>query len=253
MNTLLYIDAENIAYSEFKRYYDTNTVSGNVTGKVYGNRNVLGDSVVDYLRLGFEYIDTSVISDTKNVADMKIVTDCIFDVLQTFGPTGTEVVLITRDCDFLPLVYRMLGIGVRVTVPFAGTASTNTVSTTIISNRLEEIGFDPMSSNDWMRPLPELVQEALMMNSYDAAVDHYCNRKRVRYIHGVAAKDPIIASKLEEIEPNAFSAKTVFKVLRENNVSYNDLLSYIKLYTNKFFGKSFAPNQAMLMLHKLAS
>lgn len=249
---LIYVDAENISFADFKHYYDLNLVGNKISGKVYGNSEILGDAVYDYLRVGFEYVDTSHLSDsTKNVADMKIVTDCAFDVLQVFSGISVHVVIMTKDCDFLPLVYRLMANGVVVDVPMLGKDKTLTVPMSTVTTALEEHGYDPMSSDDWILPQVTVIDNTLNGEvSYDFIV-RYCTRKKNRFIKSVSIKNAALSLKLDVIPIENFSAITVYKAMRKSNIDYEDMLFYMSMYTNKFFGKAFKPAELKPQIRKL--
>ena len=229
-NYLVYVDAENVSFSMFKNYYDEHLRGNKISGKVYGNSEILGESTQDYLRVGFEYVDTSHLSDSsKNVADMKIVTDCAFDVLQVFSGMQVHVVLLTKDCDFLPLVYKL-----------------STVTTA-----LEEHEYDPMSSDDWILPQVSFIDNLLNGEiSYEFIV-RYCTRKKNRFIKSVSVRNAVLALKLDSIEISNFSAITVYQAMRRSNIDFENMMFFINMYTNKFFGKAFKPADLKRQIRKL--
>lgn len=250
MTTLLvYVDAENVSYSDFRNYYEASLSNKAIVGKVYGNSSILGTSVMDYIRMGFEYVDTSMLSDSsKNVADMKIVTDCAFDVLQTFNCRDVAVTILTKDCDFLPLVYKLAANGITVDVPMLGKDKTMTVPMSTITELLQKHNYNPMSNDTWKVPQIDLIYDLVKGEiSYDF-VDRYCMRKRNRFIRAIAMHNPSLATKFDAIPKDEFSAESIYKVMRRECVQADDVLAYMDMYTNKYFGKSFKLTE---LQHKL--
>lgn len=251
-NYLVYVDAENVSFSMFKNYYDEHLRGNKISGKVYGNSEILGESTQDYLRVGFEYVDTSHLSDSsKNVADMKIVTDCAFDVLQVFSGMQVHVVLLTKDCDFLPLVYKLMANGVVVDVPMLGKDKTMIVPMSTVTTALEEHEYDPMSSDDWILPQVSFIDNLLNGEiSYEFIV-RYCTRKKNRFIKSVSVRNAVLALKLDSIEISNFSAITVYQAMRRSNIDFENMMFFINMYTNKFFGKAFKPADLKRQIRKL--
>ena len=253
MNTLVYVDAENVSFADFKDYLDLNLAGKMLHGKVYGNNEILGDSVSDYLKLGFDYIDTSKLSSSsKNVADMKILTDCAFDVLQTYNGTNVDVALITKDCDFLPLVYRLNSMKIPVTVPMIGKDEVMTVPQSTVTKALEAANYKPMESDAWMVQQTDYAYNLLNGSIDYNMIDRYFNRKRVRFIHAIAEDNPELAMKLDIISKANFSARSIFKELRKNRCSNDCILSCLSIYTNKYFGKAFKPSELKKFFLKLS-
>lgn len=251
--TLVYIDGENVSFADFQHYAELNLVGKDITGKVYGSSKTLGDAVQDYLRIGYDFVDTSIIAtdSSKNLADMKILTDCAFDVLHSYKNVQLEVVLVTKDCDFLPLVYKLNSIDVSVTAPMIGKDLTLNEPLSIVTSALNEAGYDPMKSLDWMAYQPDLVYKMLHGSVDYAIIDRYYNRKRTRFIHAVAAQNPEIAMELDRIPKTEFTAKSVTRVLRKHKCTAAEIFSFISIYTNKYFGKAFTEQEFKHYLMKL--
>ena len=134
----------------------------------------------------------SLSSSSKNVADMKILTDCAFDVLQLTSTGNTSVTLVTKDCDFLPLVYRLTSIGVPVSVPMIGKDKLMTVPRSAVTKALEEKNYNPMSSDTWLLPQLPIVEKLLRNDFNYSTIAHFCNRKRSRFIRAVANNNSLL-------------------------------------------------------------
>lgn len=248
---IIYVDAENVTFQEFKEYYDSVLSPCNCIGKVYGNSDAIKNNINDYLRIGFEYYDTAPYnSSSKNVADMKIVTDCAFDVLRVFNPENINIELITKDCDFMPLVYKLLGIGVSVTVPMLGAAKSATPYAKIVES-LEVNGYNPMLTEEWALPQADIIYNILHGDIDYNSILKYCKMKRTKFIHAVTVYDAPLAAELDKIPEATFCAKEVFAILRNHHCGQEELERYITLFTNKFFGKSFKTLELKRALHRL--
>lgn len=120
---LVYVDAENISYAECKQelqnLYGVRQEGFCVIGKVYGNSGVLSaDLLQTCFEYGLDYVDTGKITNShKNVADMKIVTDCAFDAMIGYAEGVSAVYVLTKDNDFLPLVQKLRSLQIEVFLP----------------------------------------------------------------------------------------------------------------------------------------
>lgn len=113
---LVYVDAENVTFSTFKPYWDEAIALNGfyeIIGKFYGSKDLLGGTVKQYLSLGLEYCETSALSSEchKNLADMKLITDCLHDVLHTYNTEVAQVYLLSKgkliqSGDFSYLLYK---------------------------------------------------------------------------------------------------------------------------------------------------
>lgn len=249
---LIYVDAENISFSDLKDYLDVNAISGNIIGKAYGSSTVLGEAAMDFLRIGFQFVETSHLSESsKNVADMKILTDCAFDVLRTFAGVQVQVVLLTKDCDFMPLVYQLLSIGVPTEVPMLGKDKTIAVPVSTVSELLSKCNYDPMNSDAWLLPQIGYI-DSLIGNEIDISfIDRYCSRKRNRFIRSIAVINPYFATKLEDIAKDDFSAEAVYCAAKDIGLQTDTVMRYLNMYANKYFGKAFKSDDLRNVLERL--
>ena len=122
----LYIDGENVSKMEVvnsvNSFLELLKPSDIFVGKLYGNRDSVKAYVPFCLANGLTYVETSAISVSgKNITDMKMTVDCIFDVLYSKDSDFT-VTLLSKDCDFLPLFYKLKEMGVKAEMPFSALA-----------------------------------------------------------------------------------------------------------------------------------
>ena len=125
----LYIDGENISkidiISSVNSFLELLEPSDTFVGKLYGNRDAVKAYVPFCLSNGLTYVETSSISaSSKNVTDMKMTVDCISDVLFA-KDTNFTVTLLSKDCDFLPLFYKLKEMGIKAEMPFSTLAKLN--------------------------------------------------------------------------------------------------------------------------------
>lgn len=237
MKNYVYVDAENVAYPDFKGYFDKHLSGTVVCGKAYGSQGVVGESSMDFIRLGFDFIDTSKFSmSSKNVADMKILTDCAFDITQLTDMKGVSVTLITKDCDFLPLVYKLMSTGVHVNVPFMGKEQSTQVSMTAITEAMTAHGYDPFASGEWLEPQVQVLQELLREEFDSTQIVAFCSRKRSRFVRALAVGNPLLAASLNRIPDAEFGVTTIVAEMQRAHYGMQDLCECISLYTGKYFG-----------------
>lgn len=118
----LYIDGENLSkeiiIDSVTNFISSLAKSDKMVGKFYGAKELVKTTVPFCMLQGLSYVETSCISFShKNVADMKITVDCISDVTKC---TDDEIMvtILSKDCDFLPLVFKLKELGVNVETPF---------------------------------------------------------------------------------------------------------------------------------------
>lgn len=250
---LVYVDAENVSFSCFHDFARANLRDKVIVGKAYGDSSVIGDNVKEYVRFGFEFFDTSILSSSqKNLTDMKIITDVAFDTMHgMFDRSQLSVVLITKDCDFMPLVYKLQGLGIPVMVPTLEAEVTKTVSRKRVTDALEKIDYRPTDSDDWMKPQLDFVYDKISKEIDYAVLDKYFARKRSVFIKSVTQINPAVAVALDTIPKHEFGIQSIIKVLNDNGVTGGAVINYVNLYTTKFFGKTFSSKRMDESLKKL--
>ena len=108
-----------------------------------------------------------------------------------------------------------------------------------------------MSSDDWILPQVSFIDNLLNGEiSYEFIV-RYCTRKKNRFIKSVSVRNAVLALKLDSIEISNFSAITVYQAMRRSNIDFENMMFFINMYTNKFFGKAFKPADLKRQIRKL--
>lgn len=115
---LLYADADNLSKEQVIAYVqDAHKMAGNkyqVICKSYGVRKCIGSLVSFYVSQGFEFCDTDDYANTKkNLTDIKIITDCLVDVLATYKSEIKMIYILSNDSDFKPLEYKLKSLGIE--------------------------------------------------------------------------------------------------------------------------------------------
>lgn len=148
MIKFLYIDGENVnteTIVDFVENFSRDLKdSDRIVGKLYGNRDQVKRSIPFCWEHGFSYVETSTISTSrKNIADMKLIVDCMADVIYSVATSKRlevdSVTILSKDADFLPLVYKLREVGVKVQLPLY--TGEDTDSTANLDAFLKQVGF----------------------------------------------------------------------------------------------------------------
>lgn len=239
MKVLVYVDAENLSpvevtstLQDLKSSLSSEEV---LVGKFYGAlKSITGVMSVCY-REGLEFVETSSINKgSKNVTDMKLVLDCIWDVLED-QCSVRRVVVLTKDCDFVPLVFKLIRCGVQVELPlFDPEARCYTIAD--VSNALKECGYCPVATGSEALGNQFGVIRSLLNSQFsDELIEAYLNRKKNNFLK---VMKPLL-------EPSVYEAAKIENGKEFSFYSIADgveagvLERVIDCYTSKFYGCSF--------------
>ena len=230
------VDAENVPFEIFKRYYaEVEPVQGvyEVVSKVYGSHAVLGNILTSYYEKGFEYVETSSLSfNTKNVADMKMCVDCAELVFRTYAGEVSYVYILSRDSDFLPLVYKLESVGIEVRTAIKNIHLTKSDKPKILK-RLKLVGFLPITAEDSLRCVFDAVKQALPEEYDDKDIEKFVN-VRISLFIGSAANKGWDVSNVQKLEIKNI---TFDEVARSIDLSqYSELVELYGIYSRKVFG-----------------
>lgn len=231
---LIYVDAENITSERLTEFINSeyNVGGALILGKFYGNRNVLGNDVVrQCYSAGFEYVDTfMLINNRKNGTDMKIAVDCISDVAQLYAGDVQTVYIVSADHDFLPLLYKVSGMGVEIKAPFLEEVAARK-NCSDVSKYLERIGFNPVIRGC----LPESLFEVLCSVAGDEfdtellrAFTEKKKNKLVRSIYGEYGEK--CAELVKSLDVKTFDYWRLAEAVGENSSRL------FNIYTQKMYG-----------------
>lgn len=241
---LIYVDAENVAFSTFKSYWDEAIALNDfyeIIGKFYGSKDLLGGSVKKYLSLGLEYCETSALSTEchKNLADMKLITDCLHDVLHTYNTEVAQVFLLSKDYDFLPTVYKLKSLGLDVvTIGVDCRGDTKSVKTIIAY--LHNIGFLPCADSRLFDNVFETIRKAVNEVFAERTIDDFIAERMLIFVSALL-KEGYDVSVLQQLNVRDISFPVIAKVLCVTDKSR--LAHLFMVFTQRFYGAALPMRQ----------
>ena len=245
-NILVYVDAENISKAQFEEVQEKlNSEENLVLGKVYGGNKVLGDILQACLCAGYEYVDTQAVTNTnKNVTDMKIVVDCMSDVMGAPMGTYSAIWVLSADHDFLPLVYKLSGRRIKVITPFLD-QSEKPKTVAEVNTYLHDMGFDPMAQKEIMKDPLLLFRSILPEQFTDKLIDSYVVSKKRKVVKKLYERDmPDVAAKVSQMEK--FTPQEVINTVVGGGLEVQ--LKVLEAYTTGMFGISLHRNEMIKQL-----
>ena len=231
----VYVDAENVSFDLFeKKYSEIKREDVTVVGKVYGGRNVLGGVVPKYLMLGFDYVETSSLScNKKNLSDMKMIVDCMEDVIR--GQSSVDsVYVLSKDSDFLPLVYKIISYGIPVHTLAISQESGEELNMTSLYTALRESGLFPITADRVLGVLFDLVKESVCEEFSDDLILEYVESRKNKLSKAIRLTNPTLADKVDLIPAKVFSFRELYKLVSIQGES--GLRVLFNVYTTKVFG-----------------
>ena len=239
---LVYVDAENVSIEEFQTVTENIRNDGyhKIIGKFYGNKAVLGGLIALGYKAGYEFIETSsMISGRKNVTDMKIVVDCITDVTELTEPA--KVIIVSKDCDFIPLIYKLYRFNVEVETPLIDiSAKEKTLKD--LEEALREARYIPNLRQDILSPQYSIVRNILSEEYTDSLIEDWFNRKKNKFLKDIALLAGEVSEKIALVPAKDFSFITVCKLLGIPCDS-EDGKMYLDVYTKRCFGFNYTASQ----------
>ena len=240
---LVYVDAENISKDAFSSIISelTSEYGSTVRGKFYGNKDVIGELLQIGYTAGYEFVETSsIVRGRKNVTDMKIVVDCIADVLDC--ATSAEVTIVSGDCDFVPLIYKLRGYGITVHTPFLlGKLEEKTLAD--LEEELRVLQYEPRTRQDILQPQFQVVRSILGEEFSDELICNWFTKKKRKFVKDVALSFSVDVSELAEIPVQEFGFETICCTL---GVEFDSpkAKTLLQIYTQKCFGFNY-PDRAL--------
>ena len=236
---LVYVDAENISRNVIEESLTAiRETKGNraVIGKFYGSKDILGPTIQFCLHQGFEYVETSSLSaNKKNLADMKLLVDCMDDVLRTYVGDVSAVHILSRDSDFLPLIYKLAANGVEVNTLVVNQETQAEYTLGTLVTKLHDVGYLPISEDRvWGAPYLDIMH--LVSDEIDGSlVESYVSKrvkKLVQALGKVAEAEKTTA--LSQLDCRDFSFSKVVATL--GAACKDELVDLANIYTTKMFG-----------------
>lgn len=238
---LMFVDAENVSREQVKNYLaearsmlqETDTF----VGKCYGSKDVLGSMISFFLENGFDFIDTAVYAQAKkNLADMKIIVDSIWDILETFRGDIKAVYILSNDCDFNPLIYKLKSLDIVIkAASFDSFGEINSVNGLLRLLTVKK--FLPIKKEFVTQSVYEAVSDAVKEERVDKTVILALVRDRYTILQkAVKAKYGFPMDNLSEKQLKCFSFWDFNRFLTQRGVTSSaDLL---KLFLTKVYGST---------------
>lgn len=233
---LVYVDAENLSLTTIQKEIEQIKLHGPITGKVYGSKESIGKCITFCLLEGFEFVETSVLSPTKkNLADSKLIVDCMYDVFK-IGPANIEkVYILSNDNDFLPLIYTLLKMNVSVvsslidSVILKDCVSNTIPSTKTLNSYLKEIGFYSNKNNNLFGNMYQSIIDVTSDRfSYDIIEEHIV-LKCQKFIKNMELEfGSEVGELLREIDPKDWSLDEVLNIISSVCVLDNSNRFYVE-------------------------
>lgn len=239
MKVKVYVDAENLASNEITKCVGEVKAkeSGLIEGRVYGNldRSEIAQKLVT--QQGFDFFETVGFSKGNHkTADVALIVDCMSDV---YTDHEIEAVwILSKDCDFNPLITKLRGFHVRVEAPLLEGIRNVTVGD--LGAALKKCNFDPMKSGiDAFYCQRKQIRELLDDEFSDELIEKFLLRKKANFLKGLRIVcDSRQIEVLESVQDFGFD-----QVVRVWTDDFKSLVRVAKLYTNKFYGLSFSDDE----------
>ena len=236
LKCLVYIDVENLTGKEIINAI--NELNSNdsirlISVKAYGNVNILGNKVDLCCSIGADIVDTSLISKTKkNLADSKIIVDCITDVF-TFNDIK-RVALLTKDNDFIPLATKLTSMGIRVFTMINSVNNTHN-DIEITKRYLQAVGALPISSDTALQNQFETLNKYHTESITSDMIAEFLEYRRSTFIKKLSNMVPdACLEKILALDIRIFDFEKVRNIVsRESDFPIRGLA---ELYTSGMFG-----------------
>lgn len=231
----MYVDAENVSFDTFKYLYDEVKGQHAIVGKFYGGKDILGCAITKYLMLGFDYVETSTLSkNKKNLTDMKLIVDCMEDISQN-RDSIEMVYLVSKDCDFLPLVYKVISYNVPVKSLITVEDGSGEKDITTLVNKLNTCGYLPVTGQRVLGTMYSDIM-AIVGDEFESdLVADYVNARKRKLVKALYLIDPAISQKVEELPLDKFNFHTVAEIA-DMNSSKEGFATLFNVFTTKVFG-----------------
>lgn len=236
---LIYVDAENVSQAQvIASYNEARELADNedmVIGKFYGVKETLGAIVESYIDLGFEFVDTGIYTDNhKNTTDMKLITDCLWEVISIYQGDIKAIYILSNDRDFNPLIAKLKGFNFILNVASASVFG-DLSSVDGLTRALQIRRFLPVKKDILFVCIYDSICKCLCDLEVEEIVILEYLRERIGKLN-VAVKNTynVNLPALTEDYVKTFCFDSFHKMMRE--LAKTDLEVNIKLFTTKMFG-----------------
>lgn len=172
----------------------------------------------------------------KNLADMKIIVDSIWDILETFRGDIKAVYILSNDCDFNPLIYKLKSLDIVIkAASFDSFGEINSVNGLLRLLTVKK--FLPIKKEFVTQSVYEAVSDAVKEERVDKTVILALVRDRYTILQkAVKAKYGFPMDNLSEKQLKCFSFWDFNRFLTQRGVTSSaDLL---KLFLTKVYGST---------------
>lgn len=247
---LLYVDAENVSHEDLAEVQKVKKCAGDAVfvGKFYGKYDVLQGIMQDCYACGLDYVETSSLNaGKKNLTDMKIVVDCVTDACVLYRGEVQRVVLLSHDCDFIPLVLKLKGCGIVIDMPLFD-ADRETLTTADLDVFLRDCHYEPMLRDDYLDSQYSVIMGLASEKFDECVIKEYLCRKKKKFLRelGYIAD----SSQVERLQEDDVSDFSFYRVAEALGIRQVDAFSakILDLYTRKFYGGSIPSAHRELVL-----
>lgn len=256
MKAMLYVDAENVSIEDLKKHVNSirDSLKGEeqFIGRFYGAYSNLGGVIDTCYGLGLEYVETSsLLSGTKNVTDMKIIVDCLYDVFNLYKGDVSRVFILSNDCDFTPLVLKLRCSCIEVDAPLFCVDKTKNNSVGV-NAFLIEAKYCPLSEKNPLECFKNqfsAIREIVPKEYSDEAIAECLDRKKIRFLKALCDVCGMDIMKLRTIDADKFS---FFDAYRFKSLDKSALKIMIRQYTSKFYGAYYPDSVVDRIVHELS-
>lgn len=250
---LLYVDAENVSFERASQFFAeahaTADAKDVVIGKCYGRKEHLGSAVRDYVELGFEYVDSSVFTElTKNITDMKLITDCVYDVFGLYKGDIKAIYILSDDCDFNPLINKLRSVKFDLNAP---TMSINEKlnNSQMLTRALRIRKFYPLDSSIIYSNLFDDIKHALLGLDYEERlIERYLGIRIKKLYNYLSQNFDVESPKLTTEYIRAFNFRVFYEDVANSNF---DLEKLITLFTTKMFGETLKSSDILIAMREI--
>lgn len=232
---LIYVDGENVSEQQFENFNNSFTVDDNerVIGKLYGDHLHIGSVMEKCIASGYDYVDTHMLATTsKNVADMKIVVDCMDDVHNIFRDDVSRIIILSSDHDFIPLMLKMINTNHKIELPLLHSIPIR-VTIKDLNLNLRNVGFTRSIKGKLFDSVFNSIRDVCDNVFSDSLLEEYIALKRNNFLRDWTLQiDSDDFDKIMKISPKDFSLLMVMQVLNLNKMNEK----FVNDYTCKIFG-----------------
>lgn len=238
MYSLVYVDAENVSINEVKTrmaeiHSQVKKKGSTMIGKFYGNRDVIYPMFSACYQAGLDFVETSTLShNRKNLADIKMIVDCISDVYSRGVDSIDTVYLLTGDNDFIPLVYKLMSFGIEVDTSL--TEPVQEVTADNVGKELRALGFNPYRRDDVFCNLCPEIHKLIADNFSERLATEYLISRLRKLITALQKRFPDKNFKVLEQQYNSISLDVILELVGASDLSTIQEVAH--LYTKKLFG-----------------